>query len=65
MALLFIGGVMNIWWIAAITIYVAVEKLAPGGKAISRIMAAVLVAAGIALVVMTSVAQPIPSVPSA
>lgn len=65
MALLFIGGVMNIWWIAAITIYVAVEKLAPGGKAISRIMAAVLVIAGIALVVMTFVAQPIPSVPAA
>jgi predicted metal-binding membrane protein len=49
MALLFVGGVMNIWWIAAITVYVAVEKLAPGGKKVSRIMAATLVIAGIAL----------------
>lgn len=65
MALLFVGGVMNIWWIAAITIYVAVEKLAPGGNTLSRIMAAVLVIAGIALFVMTSVALPIPLVPAA
>ena len=33
MALLFVGGIMNIWWILAITLYVAVEKLAPGGGA--------------------------------
>lgn len=65
MALLFVGGVMNIWWIAAITIYVAVEKLAPGGKTLARIMAAILVAAGIVLFVMTSVAQPVPSVSAA
>lgn len=49
MALLFVGGVMNIWWIAAITIYVAVEKLAPGGRIVSRIMAAALVVSGVAL----------------
>ena len=51
--------------IAAITIYVAVEKLSPGGKTLSQIMAAVLVAAGIALFFMTSVAHPIPSIPAA
>ena len=49
MALLFVGGVMNIWWIAAITLYVAVEKLAPGGRQVSRLMAAALVAAGLVL----------------
>ena len=49
MMLLFVGGIMNIWWIAAITIYVAVEKLAADGKRLSRIMAGVLVIAGIAL----------------
>jgi predicted metal-binding membrane protein len=56
MALLFVGGVMNIWWIAAITAYVAVEKLAPGGKNVSRIMAAALIIAGIVLLV-TSLAS--------
>lgn len=36
MMLLFVGGVMNLWWIAALTIFVLVEKVAPlgvqGGK---------------------------------
>jgi len=49
MALLFVGGIMNIWWIAAITIYVAVEKLAPGGKRLSLVMAGALIVAGLAL----------------
>ena len=55
MALLFVGGVMNIWWIAAITVYVAVEKLAPGGKLVSRIMAAVLIMAGATLLLKSTI----------
>ena len=31
MLLLFVGGVMNLWWIIALTIFVLVEKLAPFG----------------------------------
>ena len=31
MLLLFVGGVMNLWVIAALTILVLVEKLAPFG----------------------------------
>ncbi|MDB5555962.1 MAG: hypothetical protein JWL86_5946 [Rhizobium sp.] len=49
MSLLFVGGIMNIWWIAGIALYVAVEKLAPGGKRVAQFMAAVLLVAGIAL----------------
>ena len=55
MALLFVGGVMNIWWIAAITVYVAVEKLAPGGKIASRIMAALLVLAGVVVLLKSTI----------
>ena len=51
MALLFVGGVMNIWWIAGITIYVAVEKLTPGGKRVARLVSAVLIVAGLALLI--------------
>jgi predicted metal-binding membrane protein len=43
MALLFVGGVMNLAWIAALTLLVAAEKLLPGGEWIARI-------AGIALI---------------
>ena len=46
MALLFVGGVMNLYWIFGIAIYVAVEKILPGGQRIAKIMGAVLVAWG-------------------
>jgi predicted metal-binding membrane protein len=46
MALLFVGGVMNVLWIAAIAILVLAEKVIPAGRAISRITGAGLFAAG-------------------
>jgi len=49
MALLFVGGIMNIWWIAAITIYITVEKLAPGGRRLSIVTAGALIVGGLAL----------------
>ena len=55
MALLFVGGVMNIWWISGIALYVAVEKLAPGGKRVARAMAVVLIAGGLALLIRSAV----------
>jgi predicted metal-binding membrane protein len=47
MALLFVGGIMNVLWIAALTIFVLVEKLAPAGRIISRVTGAALFAAGV------------------
>ena len=49
MALLFVGGVMNIWWVLGIAIYVAIEKLTPGGERLARPLGALLILAGIAL----------------
>ena len=49
MALLFVGGVMNIWWIAGIAVYIAIEKLAPFGDRLARPMAFLLIAGGGAL----------------
>jgi predicted metal-binding membrane protein len=37
MALLFVGGVMNVLWIAAIAIFVLVEKVTPRGQLVARI----------------------------
>jgi predicted metal-binding membrane protein len=45
-ALLFVGGVMNLAWIAALTLFVAAEKLLPGGQWISRISGALLIGWG-------------------
>jgi predicted metal-binding membrane protein len=46
MALLFVVGVMNIFWIAALAIIVLVEKLAPRGEIVGRVLGLVLVVAG-------------------
>jgi predicted metal-binding membrane protein len=51
MALLFVGGVMNLLWIVGLTLLVAVEKLAPSGLAIGRVAGIVMiVAAAVTLV---------------
>ena len=49
MALLFVGGIMNIWWVLGIALYVAVEKLAPGGDRLAKPMGAALILAGAGL----------------
>jgi len=48
MLLLFIGGVMNLGWIAGIAALVAVEKLAPASHWVSRAAGVLLVAWGLA-----------------
>ena len=40
MALLFVGGVMNVLWIALIMIFVLIEKLVPAGRLISQVSGA-------------------------
>ena len=46
MALLFVGGIMNFAWIAALTLIVGIEKLVPGGEWIGRIAGVALIAWG-------------------
>jgi predicted metal-binding membrane protein len=51
MLLLFIGGLMNLWWIAALALYVLFEKLAPGGERLGQLAGVVLAGAGIVLLI--------------
>ena len=46
MALLFVGGVMNVLWIATLSILLLSEKIIPSGRMISRIAAAAFIAGG-------------------
>ena len=46
MVLLFVGGTMNLVWIAGLAIFVLIEKIAPQGIWFGRISGGVLVAAG-------------------
>ena len=50
MTLLFVGGVMNVLWIAVITIFVLLEKVVPAGRFISRVSGAGFLAAGVWLI---------------
>jgi predicted metal-binding membrane protein len=49
MALLFVGGVMNLYWIAGLSLYVLLEKVLPQGKHISRLSGVCLIVAGVYL----------------
>lgn len=51
MALLFVGGVMNLVWIAGLALLVLIEKLAPLGLSIGRVLGAVLIVAGVSLLI--------------
>lgn len=46
MALLFVGGVMNLYWIAGLAVYVIAEKFTPNGHLFSKITGTLLVLAG-------------------
>jgi predicted metal-binding membrane protein len=46
MTLLFVGGVMNLWWAAAIAAWVVVEKILPHGDALARIAGVAAIAYG-------------------
>jgi predicted metal-binding membrane protein len=46
MALLFVGGVMNIAWIAALSIAVAIEKMVPYGDKVAPVLGIGLIVAG-------------------
>jgi predicted metal-binding membrane protein len=47
MALLFVGGVMNVVWIAGIAAFVLLEKIVPAGRTLGRIAGIGFVTAGL------------------
>ncbi len=47
MALLFVGGAMNLAWVAALSVAVAIEKLAPQGERLAWMLGVLLIGAGL------------------
>jgi len=47
MALLFVGGIMNLYWIVGLALYVLAEKLIPYPRLLSRATGVALIAAGV------------------
>ena len=51
MALLFVGGIMNVLWIAGLALYVLFEKMVPAGHWLAYASGAALTSGGIAMVI--------------
>ncbi len=51
MALLFVFGVMNLLWIAALAIFVLLEKILPRGDLVGRVSGGLMIAAGLWLMI--------------
>ncbi len=49
MAMLFVFGVMNLLWIAALAIFVLLEKILPRGDLVGRVSGGLMIAAGLFL----------------
>ena len=47
MALLFVAGIMNLLWVAVISIFVLGEKVLPRGDVIGRVTGVLLAASGV------------------
>lgn len=54
MLLLFVGGVMNLWWVAGIAILTSIEKLLPRGKLIAQSVGLLAIVAGLGLGIETA-----------
>jgi predicted metal-binding membrane protein len=50
MGVLFVVGVMNLAWVAALAVFVLLEKMGPGVNGVARLGGVVLIAAGVVLI---------------
>ena len=52
-ALLFVGGIMNLYWIIGLTLYVLLEKLIPTKSSINvgKISGSLLILSGVGLII--------------
>ena len=53
MALLFVAGVMNLLWVAVISLFVLAEKVLPRGDLVGRLGGAALLVAGVVVLLNT------------
>ena len=53
MALLFVGGIMNLYWIIGLTLYVLLEKLIPATNSINlgKITGGLLILGGVGIII--------------
>jgi predicted metal-binding membrane protein len=47
MVVLFVVGVMNLAWVAALTVFILLEKIGPAGVRVARVSGAAIIVAGL------------------
>jgi predicted metal-binding membrane protein len=52
MCVLFVVGVMNLVWVAALSAFVLLEKVGPGGLWVARLAGVAMIAVGISLLMV-------------
>lgn len=57
MALLFVGGIMNLYWIGGLAVYVVLEKHFTNGAALTKVTGAALVLAGVTVLISAGLSQ--------
>ena len=55
MGLLFVAGVMNLAWVAALTAVIIIEKLHPAGVKIGKFLGGAVIALGIIQIISLSI----------
>jgi predicted metal-binding membrane protein len=50
MCVLFVFGVMNLVWVAALTVFVLLEKIGPAGTVVARLAGTVMLVLGVLFV---------------
>jgi predicted metal-binding membrane protein len=50
MALLFVGGIMNLFWVAGLSVFILLEKMTKFGSGLGKAVGGLLSAAGVALI---------------
>jgi predicted metal-binding membrane protein len=50
MCVLFVVGVMNLLWVAALTAFVLIEKIGPAGATLARVAGAAMVLVGMLMI---------------
>jgi len=51
MCVLFVVGVMNLMWVAAIAIFVLMEKIGPAGTLVARVAGVAMIVTGVYVLV--------------
>jgi predicted metal-binding membrane protein len=55
MTLLFVGGIMDLYWVAALSLFILLEKTTSVGSCLGKIAGVLLAAAGVAIMVASTI----------